>query len=237
MSALPVAAECRYATSTRLVNDLADLIAANLSTSLQKRNAASLVVSGGSTPAPLFEALSARELDWSRVTVTLADERWVPADHKDSNEALVRNRLLVGNAARAAFVSLYEPGRSPVEAQSVVAQRLGSMPLPFDVVLLGMGNDGHTASFFPGDALLNEVLKPDAGLCMGMQPPSDPRGRMTLTLAALLDSRRIVLHITGQEKWRLYRTVAQAPDSEVARWPVKAILIQDKVPVSVFWNP
>lgn len=149
MSALPVAAECRYATSARLVNDLADLIAANLSTSLRKRNAASLVVSGGSTPAPLFDALSTRELDWSRVTVTLADERWVPADHKDSNEALVRNRLLVGNAASAAFVSLYEPGCSPIEAQSVVAQRLGSMPLPFDVVLLGMGNDGHTASFSP----------------------------------------------------------------------------------------
>ncbi|MEL7449884.1 MAG: 6-phosphogluconolactonase [Pseudomonadota bacterium] len=237
MSAPMRVAECRYPTAARLVADLADLVAANLSRTLQGGADASLVVSGGSTPAPLFDALSAVELDWSRVTVSLADERWVPADHADSNEALVRSRLLVGKAADASFVSLYEAGMRPVEAQARVAARVAAMPLPFDAVLLGMGTDGHTASFFPGDAMLEEVLSPQAGLCMGMMPPSDPRGRMTMSLRMLVKSRRIVLHITGEEKWRLYREISQAAPDAASTWPVKAVLLQDKAPVSVFWNP
>ncbi|MEM9057727.1 MAG: 6-phosphogluconolactonase, partial [Pseudomonadota bacterium] len=119
-------AECRYPSSERLVADLADLIAGALARTLRTGADASLVVSGGSTPTPLFEALSAVELDWSRVAVTLADERWVAPDHDDSNEALVRGRLLVDHAAAARFVPLFEHNGRPVEAQGRVSARVAT---------------------------------------------------------------------------------------------------------------
>lgn len=237
MNALPgVAAECRYRDPEAMFADLGALVARTLRRAVDTRGRASLVVSGGSTPAPLFDRLSSSVLEWSRVSVTLADERWVPLQHSDSNEAMVRQRLISGEAAAAQFTSLYEPDTALREAAGIVSERVRDMPQPFDVVLLGMGNDGHTASLFPGDPQLAAALEASQPACVSMSPPADPRGRMSLNLAALLNSRRIVLLITGEEKWRLYQDIAAHQGNDTAhRWPVATVLSQRQVPVSVWW--
>lgn len=217
-----------------LAEKLAVDVAHMLKEAITKRGEATLVVSGGSTPVPFFEALSKKELEWSQVKVTLADERWVDSGHPDSNERLVRRHLLDNLAASASFVSLYDPACTSTEAVPVIEQRLRDNALPFDVVILGMGDDGHTASMFPGaedlyDALdLNRTL-----LCAAAIPPEAKHKRMTLTLKALVDTSHLLVHITGEKK----RSVLEYAliDGSVNKAPISAVFIQDKVPATVYW--
>lgn len=221
-------------TTQQLAERLAIDVAGMLNAAIAERGQATLVVSGGSTPVPFFEALSTQRLDWSQVRVTLADERWVDSGHPDSNERLVRRHLLDNQAAAATFISLYDPALSVSEAAPVVEQRLRDGALPFDVVILGMGNDGHTASLFPGaddlyDALdLNRTL-----LCMAATPPEAKHKRMTLTLKALVDTRHLLVHITGKKK----RSVLEYAliDGAVNKAPIAAVFMQYKVPATVYW--
>ena len=178
-----------------LADRLAADVAASLRAALDERGQASLVVSGGSTPAAMFDRLARERLDWSRVGVTLADERAVPPDHEDSNERLVRTRLLVDEAAAARFTALYRPDGDLAR----VAAALDALAHPFDVVLLGMGTDGHTASLFPDAPELETALASDETV-VEVRPPSTPHRRITLTRRALLDARRCVLHVTGAAK-------------------------------------
>ncbi|MEK1943444.1 MAG: 6-phosphogluconolactonase, partial [Pseudomonas sp.] len=149
------------ASAKQQANDLAVAVAQALTAALRERDFASLVVSGGRSPVAFLEALSTQKLEWSRVVVSLADERWVPVEHSDSNEALVKRHLLRGEAARAHFLGLY---RSPVSLDASVAGAnvaLSELPQPIDVLVLGMGDDGHTASLFPNSPLLAQALSPD----------------------------------------------------------------------------
>jgi 6-phosphogluconolactonase len=123
---------------------LSDAILKRLQAAIESGAGASLVVSGGSTPAPVFACLSEADIDWSKVRVTLADERWVPPGHPDSNESLVRDTLLIRKASAAQFVSLFRDGITPELAVAEVAIDLQRMTHPFTAVILGMGNDGHT---------------------------------------------------------------------------------------------
>ena len=259
-----------------LARDLADITAARLRAAVSARGAASLVVSGGRTPAPMFRALRACELPWERVTVTLADERWVPADAADSNERMVRAELLQGAAAAARFVGLVNAAPTPEAGRAATDAALRAIPRPFDVVMLGMGNDGHTASLFPDAPALaaalapalaaalapgqpdgqldgqsdgqvisladGQVIGPAAGqadeqiwLCAPAHPASVPQARMTMTLVALLDSRDIFLHLVGADKRAVYEQALAGAD--VAAMPVRAVLGQDQVPVTLFWAP
>ncbi|NBD21835.1 6-phosphogluconolactonase [Aquabacterium fontiphilum] len=236
----------------RLAQDLADFVAARLREGLAARGTALLVVSGGSTPVPFFQALSQVALDWSRVTVTLADERWLPHDHADSNAGLVRRHLLQGPAASARWVPLGQGRGDPALAWPAVEAALAQAPWPADVVVLGMGADGHTASLFPGAPGLAEAL--DAGCTHRCQvvpapaPPNVPVDRITLTARALLDARTLVLHTTGAAKRAL---VAQAMDglgsaggagaagsgadlAAVMACPVRLVLWQTGVPCHLF---
>lgn len=227
--------ECRFASSDVLITKLSDAIAANLNKGLQEKGKASLVVSGGSTPIPLFKALSKMPLDWKNIWITLADERWVSPDHKDSNEALVRRHLLTRRAADAHFVSLWNEAGSPEEGQAESGRALTAMPMPFDAVVLGMGEDAHTASLFPAAQELGEALNAPADvLCLALIPPVAPHPRITLTKAALLSSNEIYLHITGPKKL----AVLEAAKSEgaVEEMPIRAFLRQEITPVNVFWT-
>ena len=229
------------AVSERIFPDPAKLTAAlaaqvtvDLEAAVSERGQASLVVSGGRTPRPLLEALAERDLPWSRVHVTLADERWVDLDSPDSNEAMLRQSLLQKKAAAARFVPLKNDAPDPEQGAAECAAALAAMPRPFDLVLLGMGGDGHTASLFPGVA--GKALDrqcPD--ICRAVYPQTAPHPRMTLTASALLKSRKLVLHFTGDDKLEVYRQALE--EDPVDELPVRVVLRQTQVPVELWWSP
>jgi 6-phosphogluconolactonase len=215
---------------------LADQIAASLKTAIAARGLASLVVSGGKSPIKLFEMLRTQELDWSRVCIALADERWVDPADPASNEMLVRDVLLKGSAAAARFLGLKNGAPTPDMGAVSAWETFARVPRPFDTVVLGMGDDGHTASLFPGSPNLLSALNPAAVPgCVGMRAPVAPHARLSLNLSALLDARRIVLLITGDAKWRTF--LAAGAEGPVQDMPVRAILRQTRTPVEVMWSP
>lgn len=223
-----------------LATALADAVALRLEAAIDERGAASLIVSGGTGPRLLFEALARRELPWKKVAVGLADERWVDPASPDSNERLVRTALLTGPARAARFVPLKTPNARPEDGERECEGALAMMPSPFDVVILGMGGDGHTASLFPGAHELDAALDMHSGRqCRAITPavlPSHaPYPRMTLTLPRLLNSRWIALLLSGQEKLEVYRQALAGED--VAAMPVRAVLHQNRTPVVTYWAP
>lgn len=198
------------------------------------RGEASLLVSGGNTPQPLFERLATADWDWSRVHVTLADERWVPADHPHSNERLVRSTLLADpKTSGARFTGLYTGDALPGAAGPALEARLAEVPRPFDLVLLGMGADGHTASLFPGQP---ETVRAFSEHCewVANEAPDAPRERISLGPATLLDTRLLVFLLRGAEKWDVYRMALQ--DKNVATLPAGFFLRAADVPVEVYWS-
>lgn len=223
-----------FADAPALLDTLADTVSAGLQAALDARGSATLVVSGGRTPEELFERLSSRPLDWTRVAVTLADERWVPAGDPASNEGMVRRRLLAGPAAAARFVPLYGGEPTPEAGEAACAARLGGLARPFDLVLLGMGEDGHTASLFPGAPNLAAGLAGEAA-CLATRPPGVMPPRMTLTLPVLLDARRVILLVSGTAKRAVLDRAAEP--GPVEEMPVRAVPRQDRTPVDIFWAP
>lgn len=226
----------RFLNSGETAAALAAQVAAALRAGLATRGVASLAVPGGRTPLPLFHALREIELDWSRVGITLTDERWVPADDPASNAALVRRELLAGRAAAARFFPLFNDGVTATGAAPEVWNSLAPLPRPFDAVVLGMGDDGHFASLFPDDpglpVALNQAAAPG---CVAMRAPVAPAERISLNLAALLQTRRLFLFITGVHKRDLL--LAAARRAAEAPLPVAALLSQ-RVPIpEVYWAP
>ncbi|MFQ6372725.1 6-phosphogluconolactonase [Shewanella sp. YIC-542] len=220
--------------SELLEQQLAERIAIALQQAIDSRGKASLVVSGGSTPIGLFQKLSRKVLDWSEVFITLADERWVDPQNDDSNEHLVRQHLLQHCAASAKFRGLKNMYATPEAGVAMTTEQLANIPRPFDVVLLGMGNDGHTCSWFPSAPAeeLQQALHGD-GLLYATHPTSAPHGRITLSRSAILGSRQIYLHLVGQQKLAVYKQALAGDD--INKMPVRAILSQHKIPVDVYW--
>jgi len=226
----------QYPDFATLSRELATQVASALRDSIAARGVASLVVSGGRSPIQFFEALRVAPLDWSRVCITLADERWVATSDESSNEKLVRDHLLKDAAARASFTGLKNGAATPELGAAAAWQRVANIPRPFDVVVLGMGDDGHTASLFPHSPNLARAIDPAAAPgCIGMVSPSAPALRLSLNLSALLDARRIVLLINGDAKWRVYVN-ASAPGT-AEDMPVRTVLRQRVTPFDVMWSP
>jgi len=210
--------------SAELADAAADAIEAALQGALDARGRACLVATGGRMPAPVYDRLSRAELDWARVAVTLSDERQVDADSPNANARLLRERLFVGPAAKARFLPLTDYAEPALRKL-----------LPFDAVMLGMGEDGHIASLIPGSPVLAEGMDPDGSRLTAESPMgfgSPPVARITLTLAALLQSRSIFLLIAGEAKRQV---IAEAQAG--ADYPVRAILNQDRAPVRILWTP
>lgn len=226
----------RYADMETLSQELAARIAAILGAAIVARGLASLVVSGGRSPVRLFEILRSQPLDWSRVCIALADERWVLPTDTSSNEHLVRSVLLKDRAASARFHGLKNGAPTPDLGAVSAWETFARVPRPFDAVILGMGDDGHTASLFPGSPNLPRALNPAAVAgCVGMWSPVPPQPRLSLNLSALLDSRRIVVLITGESKWRTLCAAREpGPEQEM---PIRAVLRQTRAPIDVMWSP
>ena len=201
---------------------------------LENQKAATLVVSGGTTPARCFQELAHLDIEWDRVNVLASDDRWVPSDHEDSNEKLIRNKLLVNGASIAGLLPFFKAD-TPIEVRcEELDQEIRFMPFPFACSLLGMGADGHFASLFPDAENLGEGLDLESQrLCLPVQTGASPYPRVSLTLAALSRSDEIVLLFFGDDKRRIFEK-AKAGN---ARYPVTRLLRQKRAPVHVYWAP
>jgi len=222
-----------FDSSRNLANWLAGRVADRLSDAISKNGKASLAVSGGSTPGLFFEMLSQKDIDWQNVWVTLVDERWVGPGSIRSNQRLVTIGLLEGKAAKARFVPLYREG---IEVGKIVGieNEIAEL-MPLDVVILGMGSDGHTASFFPGGSKLAEAVSPSTKrLIIDMEAEGAGEPRVTLTLPVIAGAGELILHIEGQEK----RTVLESADEmgDQSPLPVHHILAA-RPDIRVVWAP
>lgn len=224
--------EIPNATSAAIAAHIANALRA----AIAERGQASLAVSGGKSPIPVFEALRGQVLDWSRVTVVLVDERVVPHGHADSNTGLVQRHLLQGAAAQARFLPFFgevTPQLTAVVLDALVddaTARIDTLPWPLDVALLGMGEDGHTASLFPGAAGFARAMATDERLAW-VVPDTAPHARLTFTLHALLSARELLLALAGKTKYAVYRRAREQADVAL---PVSLVLNQDRTPVSVW---
>ncbi len=217
----------------QLAGELALAVANALRAAIAERGRATLVVSGGRSPVEFFKRLSAQPLDWSKVVVSLADERWVPVGHPDSNEGLVRRHLLQGEAAAARFIGIYHAEPSLAQAAARADQALAELPQPIDVLVLGMGEDGHTASLFPGSPRLAEALDPAcAARCLPMLAPGVPHQRLSLTLPLLAGARLRLLALQGQGKLATLRDALAGGDAQ--QMPIRAFL---NLPLELYWCP
>ncbi|UJW83312.1 6-phosphogluconolactonase [Hydrogenophaga sp. SL48] len=211
-------------------------IASTLRSAIAARGQASLAVSGGKSPIPMFDALREQDLDWSQVTVVLVDERVVPRDHADSNTALVARHLLQGKAAAARFLLFFRELAPTFNAEVLDAlvidasERIAALPWPLDVAVLGMGEDAHTASLFPGAPGYARAIATDQRLAW-VVPDTAPHARLTFTLSALLAARELVLSIAGGSKLAVYRKAAEKADESL---PISLVLNQSSTPIGVW---
>jgi 6-phosphogluconolactonase len=220
-----------FPSRAELAKTLAETIAGRLSDAIAQRGAGFIAVSGGSTPALLFAELSRAAIDWKKVIVTLIDERLVPADQPRSNAKLVADKLLQGPASAATFVPLYHGTDDGDEAAERARAELAKLPWPLDVAILGMGPDGHTASFFPDAPDVAELLATDAAkLVLPVESVTAQEHRLTLTLAKIVEAGFLALHIEGPDKRRVL-------DSALAgeKLPIRAAIEASPRPVEIFW--
>jgi 6-phosphogluconolactonase len=219
-----------------LAEGLADRVSAALADAVAARGKATIAVSGGSTPKAFFKSLSTRDIDWAKVTITLVDERFVPADNPRSNHLLVAENLLQGKAQAANFLPLYRQADSADEAARIVSRDADALGAPFDVVILGMGTDGHTASFFPGGNNLATAISAETPRgVITMEAEGAGETRLTFTFASLQDARLLVLHIEGQgKKDVLAAAEGDGPETDM---PIRAVLRRAATPVDIYWAP
>lgn len=235
MTPVPSIERRSFADKPTLAKELAEAVADRIRTAIAERGEAVIAVSGGSTPGKFFQALGkTRDIDWDKVVVTLVDERWVDETNERSNAMLVNEKMLQGPAAVARFLPLYsgtaEPDIDGVDRTNAV---LAHLPDQFAAVVLGMGSDGHTASFFPGGDTLDEALSAQ-GPALAIRAPGAGEPRITLTLPRLLRTDGIYLHIEGEEKAEVLD--AALGEGPIADMPIRAVLRSGE-PVIVYWCP
>lgn len=227
--------------------DSKDALTQALSSSLEERlvsgikadGRAVLMVSGGSSPAPAYKHLSNLELDWESIDIAMVDERWVDANHEKSNEAFIKNTLLQNHAAKANFITMKNEAPTAQQGSEACEAAYQSLKRPFDITILGMGPDGHTASLFPHAEGLEQGLTTDNLVCAINAIESDVTGkiteRMTLTLNAIAQSKVVKLLISGEEKLAVYK--AAKASGEVKDMPLRAVLNHPEINVEVYWAP
>ena len=221
-----------YRTSVLLAAGLANDVAEKLRAAIADRGEAVLVVSGGRSPVAFFQSLAKQSLDWSRVTITLADERWVPVKHTDSNAGLLKKYLLQSSASKSKFISLYHPAASLEDSAALADRRLAELP-SIDVLVLGMGDDGHTASLFPNSPNLEQAMKKDGPRrCWPMLSPNLPKQRLSMSRALLATAHYTILSISGSAK--LTTLTAALASDDITVMPIRAFF---QPTLEIYWCP
>ena len=224
-----------YSTNSSeiLAFDLAQCIGDILSDTIKKSGRASLAVSGGSTPKSLFEELSLLNLDWSKVDLTLVDDRWVDSDHKDSNELLVKTHFIKNKAAMVNFVPLKNDAQTAKEGVTLTEESLKTITMPLDIILLGMGADGHTASLFPcSDELPVGMDLNSINLLVATTPKTASYERISLNAKSIFDAKKVILHLNGSAKLHTLEEAMNLRDS--SQMPIYAFLENG---LDIFWSP
>ena len=222
-----------------MFDGVAEEVTRQLQRALEKQGIASLILPGGTTPAPLFERLSKTSLNWENVTCLPSDERWVDEDHEQSNYRLIKANLLKEQAADATLCSLKTEEPSPKEAVNTLNERLDDIIKYSACTVLGMGKDGHFASLFPEAANLEEGLSfSPTEHCIAIDATGSPVAgdyphRMSLTLSALLKSQLVIIMITGQDKRKV---IEEAMSDRTSDYPITALLSQSQTPVEIYWT-
>ncbi len=218
-----------------LTTALSQTIVKELQEAIDKKGKASLLVSGGNTPKALFKKLSVSSLAWEKVSIGLCDERWIPSSNEDSNENLVKRYLLQNKASKAKFTGMYIENTNVEIAEKSCSKKMRQALFPFDALVLGMGNDAHTASLFPENIKLEKAFDlENQDLCIAIEPRRAPYMRMSLTRSAILSANTLYLHFEGKEKLALYKEVIAGED--MYKMPIRSILNQDIKDVEVYYS-
>ncbi|MEX1667513.1 6-phosphogluconolactonase [Zhongshania guokunii] len=215
--------------NTVLSNDIGKYLNAVLS----KHKAASLAVSGGSTPAEMLTLLGKQTLDWPKIQTLLVDDRWLGESHHDSNQAMLNKTLFSGLAANSRYLPLKNEAADVNDGQYACEEQLTELTWPLSVVHLGMGNDGHTASWFHDAPEYPMLMAAHEQHCTAVHPGAAPYSRISLTPAAVLNSERIVIQVFGKAK----RDVLERALAKDADFPISMVLHQQRVPVDIYWAP
>lgn len=215
-----------------IVSLTADVLEA-LSSVIGERSVSSMLLAGGNTPGPLYEHLSKQHFPWDRVWVAPTDERWVAPTHEDSNEKLIRGTLIKNEASKIQYMSLKSKADNPVRGQIEIENKLKELPWPPEVVLLGMGEDGHVASLFPGLPDTRDAMSiENTQRCHPVRREGDDVARISITLNTLLNSKRIFLLCYGEKKLKV---IEKSAKEKTELFPVSHLLCQDAVPVTLYW--
>jgi len=215
-----------FASRETMVKTAAAQIADAVTSAVGANGEASLMLSGGSSPRPVYEALSQMDLPWDKVTIGLVDDRWIDRGEVGSNETFLDETLLKGMAKQAKFIGLKTNDVNPYAGVEASEANLSKVPQPFDVCVMGMGLDGHTASWFPNSKGLEEALdlnNSNAVIAIdarGCAVAGDHPDRITLTLSAVMASKQIILMIPGAGKADVFKASA---NKSVYDAPVKAL--------------
>ena len=250
----------KFSTREELFNQLANDCEASLKKSIDSSQEASFIIPGGTTPGPAFELLSKKELDWSKVSIAQSDERWLDAEHDQSNEKLTKRTLLINHASQANYIAMKNSSATALDGKMLCNQDYRSLLAPFSITMLGMGLDGHFASLFPSSKTIEEALDlSNKDLCIeidatGCSVAGEYTERMSLTLSAILNSEQIILLITGKAKLQLIEDVlvninlntdintaintvinTVINDETGPALPIRYLLEQKETDVNIYW--
>ena len=228
-------------SAAELAETLASKVHKQIEVCIAAQGSAVLALSGGSTPKPFFSALAKKPIDWSKLVVTLVDERWVDEQHELSNAAFMRRYLLSQLPRQINFVPLYQAAALPEHAFDEVLQNYCRLtnsdvqrPRKFDIVILGMGEDGHTASFFPDAPNINNLLtQGTANALASCLSKTSQVHRITWTLDKLLEAPFLALHITGVSKKQVLERALE-PGS-LTELPIRSVIFQNKTPLNIYY--
>ena len=224
----------KFTDNDALLSEFAQKIVNILKEQISNKGVATLLVSGGNTPKALFEKLSNMDISWDKVKIGLCDERWIHSNEKDSNANLVKNFFLKNYAKEAKFIGMYLENISSYDAQKTCSKIYQEELYPFDIVILGMGTDGHTASLFPNNVKLEEAFDINSeDLCISMTPCTASYDRMSLNLKAILSAKNIFLHIEGKSKLKVYNDALENNDK--FNTPIVSVLNNNIKNIEVFY--